>query len=60
MTFEIILIWIQDLFLSFLDVSQWFITPIEFEGFSFTPLGLLTAGGLVAYLGIAIVKWVVS
>lgn len=60
MSFDYILLWFQDILKSVLNISEWFITPIEFEGLSFTPLGLLTASGLIAFLGVAIVKWVIS
>lgn len=37
---------------------SWLFTPIDVIGIS--PVMLITGGGLIAYLVIAIVKWVIS
>lgn len=60
MNFNYILSWFENLILSIMDISNWFITPFNFGGLTFTPLGLLTATGLIAFLGVAVVKWVIS
>lgn len=36
------------------------ITELDFGFFKFTPLGLVTIGGLLTYLGVAVVKWLAS
>lgn len=60
MDFLRILNWLEDLVKSFVDMSYWFTNPLTFGTISITPLELLTAGGLVAFLSVAIVKWVIS
>lgn len=44
----------------FLTASEWLNTPLNFLGISITPLHLVTFGGLVTFLTVAIVKWVAS
>lgn len=52
--------WLEGLLLGAVEMSNWFLQPIQILHLSMTPLELLTIGGLIAYLGIAIVKWVIS
>lgn len=52
--------WCEKLLYSANDVTAWFIQPLNVLGLEVRPLILLTATGLIAYLAIAIVKWLVA
>lgn len=56
--------WTTNLITGFANAFEWLTTPLNSEldgilGISTTPLFLVTFSGLVLFLGIAIIRWLV-
>lgn len=54
--------WVTEIIKSFSGAWSWLTTPLSSElegvlGIATTPLALITFTGLVAFIGVAIVKW---
>lgn len=41
-------------------IATWFVTKHDYGLYSFTPIYLLGISGLIAYLGVAVTKWIIS
>lgn len=53
--------WIQKLITDFSQVGTWLFTPIfTYNNISLTPILLVTFGGLLVFIVIAVIKWGVS
>lgn len=53
--------WLEDFIYSVNTLYEWLTLPlVDLGGFSLTPIMLISVGGLTAYLGIAITKWLIS
>ena len=52
--------WFERILYSANDIAEFFVQPINILGVNLSPLLLLTASGLVAYISIAVVKWIAS
>lgn len=53
--------WASEITQSFAKIGNWLNSPIaNISGLNITPLALLGASGLIAFIGVAVVKWVVS
>lgn len=61
MNYQGFLDFIKNVVGGFLTAGEWLNTPITIgDYFSFTPIMLLSIGGLTAFLTVAIIKWVAS
>lgn len=60
MDYNLFLEWIYKLFSGFASVGSWITTPITIGSLSIAPIWLLGSTGLIAFISIAIVKWVLS
>lgn len=50
--------WIVKVVSSFANIGNWLVTPLQ--GINIAPIWILTGTGLIAFMVIAVVKWVVS
>ena len=52
--------WIESTFVDIGSIGKVFTTSINIGGYSFNIFTLCSLGGLLVYLGIAVIKWVIS
>lgn len=52
--------WFYNLLTGFSGALAWLVSPITIGDLQVSPLGIISFGGLTAFIAVAIVKWVVS
>lgn len=52
--------WIENLFNGMSEAGTWIITPINFGSFSIAPIYLISVGGLITFIAVAVIKWIIS
>lgn len=53
--------WVANIFTKAHEIGEWLATPIKItNSLALSPLMLISIGGLVVFVGIAVVKWVIS
>lgn len=52
--------WVTNLFQGASYLGEWLTTPIQIGSISVAPLLLISVSGLIIFIGLAIVKWVIS
>lgn len=61
MGYSELLSWFENLITELSNIGYWLTQPVtSFGGLDLTPLVLMTGAGLIAFIGVAVVKWVVS
>lgn len=60
MNYQVFFDWAQKVFQGAAQLGEWLSTPITFGNITITPLILVSCSGLIAFIGLAIIKWVVS
>lgn len=61
MEYNELLSWCETLITQLSNIGYWLVKPvISLGGLDLTPLALMTGGGLIVFIGVAVVKWVIS
>lgn len=60
MNYQVFFDWCQKIISGASRLGEWLSTPITIGNLTITPLILVSVSGLIAFIGLAIIKWVVS
>ena len=60
MNYNGFLSWCENIILSASRLGEFLTTPINIGSTSIAPIYLVGVGGLIVFIGLAIVKWVIS
>lgn len=60
MNYQVFLDWCVKLVNGASKLGEWLSTPLTFGNITITPLILVSVTGLIVFIGLAIIKWVVS
>lgn len=60
MEYTMFLDWTKKLLIGFSDLGAWLTEPIQVGNITTSPLVLVSVSGLIAFIGVAIILWVIN